>query len=324
MKTHTRLFTHTDLDGTGVVIVAKELFGEDLYWTGHGYNTSLRDIVAYLDTVDTMTVEEREQVSMLRIVIADLSFSEKDGSEMAERLDKLNAQDFFEVMFVDHHETSTWLSKYSWATIDTENCATRILYDAFITANEPLHEFVMQVDAFDAWKLTSPYRDAGEALDQLYSFADANMFMYMYEEAHGDMSKYSMINAVLKAKLYETVDRAAKSALDFRVEIGETTLSVGVLFLYMSKGLTYANFSAVSSMLRAGYDVLIGVNIATDSVSVRSTDIDMLPFVEQVGGGGHHQSCGFPIPPELEYVSWKTMATPLLHKLFPGAKISMR
>lgn len=127
------LISHLDLDGLGSVILS--LF----------YNIPFNEIWCWKnDYYDINTLSKYQT-----IVFADLSISE----DIYKSLIKIKKN----IYIFDHHETSSWISKYksNKNIININECGTKIFYKNFINPeviNSNIETFVNLVDVYDRWQ----------------------------------------------------------------------------------------------------------------------------------------------------------------------------
>jgi oligoribonuclease NrnB/cAMP/cGMP phosphodiesterase (DHH superfamily) len=133
------LISHNDLDGHGVVVLAK-------YFKKY---LQLHDII-----IEDYSFEENEETLNYiklydEIIIADLSFPEETYLELI----KLNKK----VSIFDHHTTTEWISKYEGSKWDESKCGTKIFWEEFVKPKinryKPIiDDFVKLVDTYDRWQ----------------------------------------------------------------------------------------------------------------------------------------------------------------------------
>lgn len=149
--------THTDLDGVGCPIVLACMTQKTIvpYHCGyHDIEDVLKEILENLDS------------SIEAIYITDIAM--RENSKYYDIFNKLNKQKKYNfVRLVDHHATSKFVNKYSWATsyetgIDgTKQCATYQLFQLLkhegYASTQALEKFTTLVNLWDTWRWVTDY-----------------------------------------------------------------------------------------------------------------------------------------------------------------------
>lgn len=183
--------THNDLDGIGSAIVLGYYFNVEPYYCGYHDVEPL--LIKILDEL-----ESGKRNDITGIVISDISFRETTG--LAHRIQKFNQEyKFFKlkkslnnfITLRDHHATSYYLNKYSWAyskEVDIrgkKRCGTQLVLDMMVkergrdSVNKSLKEFVKLVNLWDTWRwvddFKKPYMLASD-LNLIYSTKGQSWF----------------------------------------------------------------------------------------------------------------------------------------------------
>ncbi|MFY9421445.1 MAG: DHH family phosphoesterase [Bacilli bacterium] len=171
-----KLFTHTDLDGVGCAILAKEVFEENVNIEYCDYNNINERVEKFLN----------EEIDLYDILfITDISINES----LAERINNLFNNDKLHIIkLLDHHPTALDLNKYKWCEITIEKhgektSGTRMFYDYLLEKrflygtksynwdhSVNLLKFVEKVKRYDTWLWKEKYNDVEAKLwnDLLY------------------------------------------------------------------------------------------------------------------------------------------------------------
>lgn len=157
----TILFSHSDLDGIGAIIVGK------LYKDKIGIDSFLSMDYGFEEKEETLS----ELLMYDRIIITDLSPSEGFFSTLIEHGK--------EVIAFDHHETSAYMSKHEGCVYDKTRCGTRIFWEDYVKPNfarrypDILADFVRLVDTYDCWREDSPLWEEAVSLNSvIYAMRD--------------------------------------------------------------------------------------------------------------------------------------------------------
>lgn len=179
--------THTDLDGIGCPIVIKAAYPNAIldthYCSYHDVEKVTAEVISNLDGI-------------FKVYITDISFRRESG--LAEKIDEINSKYYkrkgaYLIELYDHHATSAYLNKYSWAhshEVDEhgkETCGTAWIYNAIgKKVNNPvLDEFVSIVNLWDTWRWVNDYPadkpyEPARNLNMLFSIMGKKDFFSQY------------------------------------------------------------------------------------------------------------------------------------------------
>jgi len=352
---HIRLFTHNDLDGFGCIIVTKVFAailgnpGEHtVEYSCHSNNAIDKDVWKWIGDGGNADL----------IIFADIRMDDT----LAEYLDM---KVLTSVLLCDHHKTALPLAeKYDWAhvwcgeegslgvTVNTK-CGALVLMEV-LTKPDPdvfddheqytigwppvLVEEINRVDAWDTWKLDSPYRKEAEELDTLSRFVGIERmadkwFEQVFEagEANCAFDIDYNLHGILEEKVEEDIADVDRRMLRYEVHGGTMywekrcdvvnlhpgDLKVGVLFSeWMRNGLGYAKVK--QHFIPNDVGMLVIVNAFTRTVSLRSTVWNVRKLAEYMGGGGHDESAGYPIQGDV--TTHHGYLRGVLRDLFPASR----
>lgn len=182
MKKTALIFSHTDLDGVGGIIVGRKYAaqrGYKPYYHRCNYSNVNTKILEMLDVYGT------DEIGC--ILISDISVDKS----VAEVLDGLQEQGM-DILLCDHHDTATWLNEYPWAFVaetDSEGrrrCGTYWLA-RLLNLYDDMKVFVNLVNAWDCWTWKDTGTIAARNLNALYSTIGAQDFIEYIESI--DMSQ---------------------------------------------------------------------------------------------------------------------------------------
>lgn len=147
------IFSHTDLDGIGGIIVSKK-YAEINGLPYEYYKCNYHEI----DNQITRALDVWEPDELHSILISDISVN----SDTAELLNRYYMSGV-NVVLCDHHDTADWLNQYSWAFVAEKDsrgilrCGTYWMAKQFPEIYDELKVFVKTVDSWDTWK----WKDSG-------------------------------------------------------------------------------------------------------------------------------------------------------------------
>ena len=204
-----RLYTHTDLDGSGCVIACQEAFGrENVDWSAHDY-TNIDDTLMK-EIVNDPTIFNRYDL----IFIADIS----GDQPTAWQLD--NISDSGKLWQFDHHKTRSWQTRFSWVVYDEARCGAHLIFDwlrqeGYLDVGEStsngLSEFIKAVMAYDIWLLTDPHRAMGEDLNRVHGTLGQSVFLSL-DRPEIMALEVKMHDALVK-KEKDVIESGAKKAI---------------------------------------------------------------------------------------------------------------
>jgi len=303
-----KLFTHTDLDGVGCAILAKNEAFADVDIEYCDYNNVNEKIKTF--------IENNEWVRYDFVYITDISINE----EVAELISNTQPDCFtngFKLaeMFqlLDHHPTALYLNKYYWCKVSIEEngektSGTRMFYDYLIENeyidksspwNKSLFTFVEIVKRYDTWLWKEKYNDDTPKKwnDLLYIYGRNRFVEKVCEKLDNNTTLLDMTDIILLELNQEKIDRYIDSKQKQIIEKDILGYRAGIIFAeqYHSE---VGNTLAINNP-HLDFIVLIDPSY---SVSYRTVkDIDLGKDIAKVyGGGGHPKAAGSPISDEIK------------------------
>ncbi len=144
--------SHTDLDGYSCQLVMQYT-----PYTKYNYNANYGAEVKQKLELILDNIKKNNKAAM--ILISDLNLTADESKWLTHEVKKLNENKYdLELLLLDHHGSGEEsANKYEWYYLDTERCATKIVYDyakEHFGLNEPewLEKYVDVVNAVDLWK----------------------------------------------------------------------------------------------------------------------------------------------------------------------------
>lgn len=168
------LITHTDLDGIAAAVLA---VNSGLVRTVHAWMNGYYDGKVF-DGFDKVYVVDR---CLEPFQIDELERRGKD------------------VIILDHHASSSWLSDYETCLCDCSRCGTKLLWEEIL--DDVPNEFVDAVDAYDRWEKECSLFNKGNDLNRLFesqvSYASIRAEM-IYDQKQITRSSFSKIIPILQ------------------------------------------------------------------------------------------------------------------------------
>lgn len=277
--------SHDDLDGVGSAIMVDRMVGHvdhKVMFCGH------------------MSVDKEAEKFASRMKDDDmLLFTDIAPSETVVKslIDK-NVN--FYIM--DHHRTNLYLKKYEGvSTIYIKTCATVIASNTLpktnkfkYTLSDHEKDFVQSVNAWDMWETSSKYRPRGEKLNTLFSFFGIKKFYKMFTENvntdYKDPFCVKLIEHLEESKnkyIKDTVDNQIKNIV--RIDNHGNTYKTILATQYISD----IGNEALHRPECEGVSYVAVVCPHNNSVSLRSSTVDVGELAKKMGGGGHAAASGF-------------------------------
>ena len=263
-----KLITHRDLDGVGCAVLAKKFL-------------NISDIVycTYDNIDETIKNTDPKQT----IIITDICPSQ----DVCKNFNK-----FDDLILIDHHKTKIWLNKYKWAIFDQSKCGTW-LFSEWLLKNHVLEDDVINfceaINAWDLWKLDSPYRTRGENLNNLLRFIGFDEFVDKFsKDIKADINQFSELISILDKRkirfIKETVDKQLPQAM-MRKDGKGRKYKILVVNEYVSE--------IGEEVLTRDKEIDYVVMLSWNKCFLRSKKVDVSRIAKNLGGGGHAGAAGF-------------------------------
>ncbi|MGL5507354.1 MAG: DHH family phosphoesterase [Paraclostridium sp.] len=292
-----KVFTHTDLDGIGSVVLLSVLLDAEVEYECHGYAT--------IDSAVSGYFKDKKFLDYDMTLITDISIRKDFAVEAVSRMWNLGHK----VGLLDHHPTAEFLNQKLWANVQTEkpNCGTSLTYEYIVRAFEEeirnfdpailkdVNKFVELVSQWDTWLWAETGNKTAKELNDLY---------YMYGR------EYFLENMITKLKegdgLFDSSDVKAleirQKQIDKYIETkAKQLMLVDNAYKSLTAGVVYAEdfISELGHELLAEFDeidyvMMINMGQRTASLRAREEDnVDVEAIAASYGGGGHIKSAGF-------------------------------
>jgi oligoribonuclease NrnB/cAMP/cGMP phosphodiesterase (DHH superfamily) len=278
------IFSHTDLDGVGPIVIAKKYFDETVDYKMCNYDRIDETVQEFITSGSYMKYD--------RVIITDISVN-KETAGLIDHVTKNNW------LLFDHHPTALWLhDAYSWANVReyeedgvTKTCGTKMFYDSLVRHNEIIggaSAFVYLVQQYDTWAWKETNNQQAKRLNDLYYLIGPSKFIARFSNEISTTLTYEeeTILDIENEKIEKYIKKKADEVLAHN--IGK--YSAGVVFAdrYISE---------LGNKLAEAYpqfDFIAMVDMSSKKVSYRTVrdDINVSEIAQYYGGGGHPKASG--------------------------------
>lgn len=260
--------SHNDLDGVSCGVLTKK-FLKDVDNMFCNYN-EIDDIL------EEVSLKKYDQV-----LITDMSPGKRGLREILGET---------EVIVIDHHETSKWLTEMTPAVHDITKCATLLTYEWLKSKGYDVSEYqelAECVNDYDMWHLK---REDSLQMNMLFMKLGVNRFLERFsKKPYSGFSEDEKLIVELETERRDKyLYAAAKSAELIRDPQG--------LDVYLVFAEEYNSELGNYIIKEMGADYVTIINMQKRKVSLRSRkDVDVRIIAESNGGGGHKNAAGFSI-----------------------------
>ncbi len=324
--------SHIDLDGYSCQLVMKYTPYKKVNFNANYGPEVKAKLTLILDTV-------RAQTSPALILISDLNLTAEESDWLKREVDRCNTNKIdLQLTLLDHHGSGTQSAKrHKWYYLDTERCATKIVYDYVkdhFKFNEPIwmQKYVNIVNAVDLWKKEEHanfeygkvcmrlINETRELNRIMFANEDNDYKLTLLEEAVKFIDKedapivldeqiYFIKKAFFQRTKNDTLDNLSTH---FVVALLGSQREKNTIYYKGYKGyLSYAvgNTSIVGNGFLVAYpeyDFIVDVSFK-GAISLRAEDKVSVAQIskEWVNGGGHPNAAGGRIPHFKEQYSYE-------------------
>lgn len=322
--------SHIDLDGYGCQMVSKEIYtyafdSVALYFYNANYG---KEVSARLEQIYRQIKQNRNIKDKAHILISDLNLTLEECKNLVQSILELNLNGFevtFEVL--DHHKSGQECAQtYEWYHLDTQRCATQIVYDTLL-ARYGLCDFVQRwltpmvemINSVDLWQENGFGFEFGKvAMRLIVECKELNRFMFDNEDRNYKLTilkdsarfltqekgEILLDNAILEMKkcflggslLSATLDNLASS---FQCNLLAQKIERCSIYYGKYRGfLSYSigNISVLANLFLKNnpqFDFFIDIS-ARGNVSLRANnqcDVSLIAH-KFFNGGGHANASG--------------------------------
>ncbi len=149
--------SHTDMDGYGCQLITKKIY-KDGYFLNANYGLEVKMFIKDV----LLKIEECSADDNILFMITDLNLTYDEARKLNHSIKKLNENGYkIKLQLFDHHGTGAKSAeKFDWYFLDTNRCATQIVYDYFMEnypefkdlCEDNFGKLVQAINAADIWK----------------------------------------------------------------------------------------------------------------------------------------------------------------------------
>ena len=315
--------SHTDLDGYGCQLITKKMYPEGRYFNAN-YGLEVKTTLA-------IVLEEIKQSDTKDIffLISDLNLTVDESKRLNNDIKKLNENGFnIKLQLLDHHGTGLKsANKYDWYYLDTNRCATKIVYEYFkenykefnTLCDENFDKLIESINAVDIWLEDSIHFEYGkvcmtmiaraqEINNTLFAFENRDYRLYLLNKAleyiNQEDANIRLDEAVYKLKkeylkLSTKDDTLENLSSHYLVKVLEDKKDELTVYCDGHKGLltfTLGNISIpANTFLKANsdYDFFMDVSRRGKASMRADGNIDVAEVASKIAhGGGHPNASG--------------------------------
>ena len=275
------LVTHTDLDGVGAEIVARNFYPE------------LNDEKVY--HCDYCTVNERVR-KLLKNTDEEIWLTDISVNPETAALIDLHYAD--RVRLYDHHQSAeAYLKGYSWCVIDTSRSGTQLFFDSLCQEVKIQHRlpqalplFVFYVNDYDLWHHAMPY--SSDLNDLMHLLGRKRFTETMMSRLHNNEPLILEQDQLFLDALLEQKERQFKERVE-RAVIVDNRLVV-VANSHLSELSEYIrNIDPPKSWEKLDYIDMVNVETGSHSLRSYNQNFDVSLVAQKYGGGGHKNAAGY-------------------------------
>lgn len=291
-----KLFTHSDLDGIGCIVVAQSAFNNIDYeiCDYDNVNEKVRDFFV-----------GSEKNHYDKVFITDISINE----EVANIIEDYQCGGYPKVQLLDHHPTALWLNKYDWAKVIIEDylstikdnkihkvSGTYLLMNELSLQHDNFSKFVELVRQYDTWEWSTNKNVKAKQLNDLFFILGTDRFLDNIDTLFNDEMEFSHTNQLLleleQNKIDRYIEKKNESLIKQDLQVQDVVYHVGIIFAEQY----HSELGNKLCSLNQDIDFVIIINLSK-SVSYRGIkdNIDLGQIAKVFGGGGHSKASGSPI-----------------------------
>ena len=283
------IITHAaDIDGVSPVILLQLIKREvDFY---------LLEIEDVEERVPALLKEDLKDYE--HIYVTDLSL----GEELYEWIDQQPWREKFHLF--DHHVSQQYASRYSFVTLDIDECATSLFYrylktDYPFLQNAKIEQYVTHVFNLDLWHWVKKNDFTAKKLGDLFGIYGnlgyiEHFVKNLKEEGRPIIAQEEVeLLKIEESRIQSYFEKKKEQLMVFRYQ----DYKMGVVFA--------ENYRSELGMLlqeaRPDLDFIAMINVA-GGVSLRTQreDVDLAEIASSFGGGGHKKASGFGVSDDIK------------------------
>lgn len=290
------IITHAkDVDGVSPVILLQLIKRKvDFY---------LLEIEEVEEKVPALLKEDLKDYE--HIYVTDLSL----GEELYEWIDQQPWKEKFHLF--DHHISQQYASRYSFVTLDVNECATSLFYkylktNHLLLQSPKIEQYVTHVFHLDLWHWVKKNDFTAKKLGDLFGIYGNLGYIEHFVKNLEEESIPIIADAeaelleIEESRIQRYFERKKEQLMEFRYQ----HYKMGVVFA--------ENYRSELGMLlqeaRPDLDFIAMIN-ASGGVSLRTQreDVDLAEIASSFGGGGHKKASGFGISDDIKVAMIKNI-----------------
>lgn len=239
------------------------------------------------------------------IYVTDLSL----GEELYEWIDQQPWKEKFHLF--DHHISQQYASRYSFVTLDVNECATSLFYkylktNHLLLQSPKIEQYVTHVFHLDLWHWVKKNDFTAKKLGDLFGIYGNLGYIEHFVKNLEEESIPIIADAeaelleIEESRIQRYFERKKEQLMEFRYQ----HYKMGVVFA--------ENYRSELGMLlqeaRPDLDFIAMIN-ASGGVSLRTQreDVDLAEIASSFGGGGHKKASGFGISDDIKVAMIKNI-----------------
>lgn len=310
MSGKVKQFSHTDYDGVGCVIMAKNIFAkEGVDYTLVDYDRVDKEVtdflskyVSFTERFSSFLAKATRDIPFTSILITDISVNEKT----AEYLSMFSFVTGVPCTIIDHHATAIkTLEEYKWAHVHPERdgkktSGTSEMYEILVKNNKEIPEN-KKVDLYNFAECARLYDTWEWFKDQMIMPKTMNSLLYLY--GRNNFIERFTNNLTMTISPSEEMTLAVEEERNNRYIYAKVKEIKKISVCGHMAGVVFAenNLSALGNKICTEnpdieFSLVISMAIKAASLRTVKDDFDLGKFAkENFGGGGHPKAAGFEI-----------------------------
>lgn len=288
-----KLLTHTDLDGAGCAVFAKMAYGE---YIDIEYCVSPEAIADKLKAM----YDNRSIFSYHKVFVTDCSIPDS-RKDLFALINKHNNVSLF-----DHHVTAKGLNKYPWAHVENAidgklTCGTQLWHNFLVDKGliQPREFFVEMVRLYDTWDWSKGYSKLPKNLSDLVYILGLSTFVETFVDRmkKNDLNELNLFSQQEREALMHE-EKIINNFVKDKIQSSEV-ITVDGKKIVISFADRYQ--SVLGHALCKKYDdcnMAMMFDLDDGLVSIRSNNVDSIPYAKAFNGGGHKEASGGKIDEE--------------------------
>lgn len=294
-----KLFTHTDLDGIGCILLAQLAYGKEAVDF---------EVCRHEDINDKLYryIEDNQAINFDHCFVTDIAMNHEIAKLIDEKLNTPSEH----LTLIDHHISAIDLNTYSWSHVTVADSqgikasGTSLFYKTLCTLPVPYKErlekalvitFVEKIRRYDTWDWQMLDDIESKQLNDLFSILGLNHFLdhwFHLLEIGTNAFEFDETQKLLLEIRQNEIDEyiAARDETIMAREIAG--YKVGIVFANRFQ----SELGNKLALLHPEYDFIAMINMS-GGVSCRTVKdtVNLAEITALFGGGGHAKAAGLPI-----------------------------